>query len=75
MDLEAGLSTVSGGYDSISMVVDKLTKVTHLIPVKKTFSASDIATVFVKEIVRLHGFPRRIISDHDLKLKTSIRRC
>ena len=48
-------------------MVDKLTKVTHLIPVKKTYTASDVAQVFVKEIVRLHGLPRRIISDRDSK--------
>ena len=67
MDFVTGLPSVSGGYDSIFVVVDKLTKVAHLIPVKKTFSASDVAKVFVKEVVRLHGFPRRIISDRDSK--------
>ena len=62
-----GFQSVSGGYDSIFVVVDKLTKVAHLIPVKKTFSTSYVAKVFVKEVVRLHGFPRRIISDRDSK--------
>ena len=67
MDFVTGLPAVSGGYDSIFVVIDKLTKVAHLLPVKKTFSAIDIARVFIKEIVRLHGFPRRIISDRDAK--------
>ena len=68
MDFVTGLPTVQSGYDSIFVVVDKLTKVAHLIPVKKKYSASsDIAQVFVKEIVRLHGLPRRIISDRDSK--------
>lgn len=67
MDFVTGLPTVSGGYDSIFVVVDKLTKVAHLVPIKKTFSASDVARVFIKEIVRLHGFPRRILSDRDAK--------
>ena len=51
MDFVTGLPSVSGGYDSIFVVVDKLTKVAHLIPVKKTFSTSDVAKVFVKEVV------------------------
>ena len=67
MDFITGLPTVLGRYDSIFVIVDKLTKVTHLFPVKKTFIAANIADVFIKEIVRLHGFPRRIISDRDAK--------
>ena len=65
MDFVIGLPCVSGGYDSIFVVVDKLTKVAHVILVKKTFAASDVAKVFVKEVVRLHGFPSKIISDRD----------
>ena len=67
MDFVTGLPSVSGGYDSIFVVVDKLTKVAHLIPVKKTFATSDVAKVFIKEVVWSHGFPRRIISDRDSK--------
>ncbi|MCO5568852.1 hypothetical protein L7F22_022553 [Adiantum nelumboides] len=44
-----------------------LTKVAHLIPVKTTYTASDISRVFIKEIFRLHGLPKRIISDRDSK--------
>ena len=54
---------VIGGFDSIFVVVDKLTKVAHLIPVKTTSTAADIAHLFVKEFVRLHDIPGRIISD------------
>lgn len=45
------------------VVVDKLTKSAHFIPVKSTFSAPTIAQLFLKEIVRLHGVPRKIISN------------
>jgi len=48
---------VQSGYNSIFVVVDRLTKVAHLIPVKVTFTAMDIAKVFIKEIFRLHGLP------------------
>lgn len=67
MDFVTGLPKTSGNYDSIFVVVDKLTKVAHLIPVKQTATAHDIAQVFVREIVRLHGIPARIISDRDAK--------
>ncbi|MCO5569851.1 hypothetical protein L7F22_023565 [Adiantum nelumboides] len=67
MDFVTGLPKTTGNYDSIFIIVDKLTKVAHLIPVKQTATAVDIAQVFVKEIVRLHGVPARIISDRDAK--------
>ncbi|MCO5558341.1 hypothetical protein L7F22_011922 [Adiantum nelumboides] len=67
MDLVTGLPKTTGNYDSIFVIVAKLTKVAHLIPVKQTAIAVDIAQVFVKEIVRLHGIPTRIISDRDAK--------
>ena len=66
MDFITGFPSVSGGYDSIFVVVDKLTKVAHLFPVKKTFAASDVAKVFIKEVVWLHGFPRRIINETEI---------
>ena len=49
------------------VVVDKLTKSAHFIPVKTTFEASAIAQIFLKEIIRLHGVPRKIISDRDAR--------
>ncbi|MCO5573242.1 hypothetical protein L7F22_027011 [Adiantum nelumboides] len=67
MDFVSGLPTVQGGYDSIMVIVDMLTKVSHLLSVKKTYIASDISRLFVKEIFRLHGLPKRIISDKDAK--------
>ncbi|MCO5577647.1 hypothetical protein L7F22_031478 [Adiantum nelumboides] len=67
MDFVTSLPKTTRNYDSIYVIVDKLTKVAHLIPVKQTATAVDIAQVFVKEIVRLHGIPARIISDRDAK--------
>lgn len=48
-------------YDVIFIVVDKLTKVAHLLLIKKTSLALGIARVFIKVIVILHGYPQRII--------------
>ena len=67
MDFITALPKVTGNFDSIFVVTDKLTKIIHLIPTRTTASASDIAQLFVKEIVRLHGIPARIISDRDAK--------
>ena len=53
------------------VVGDYLIKVAHLIPIKKNFSASDIARIFIKQIFRLHGLPKRIVSDRNAKF-TSI---
>ena len=52
-------------HDSIMVVVDKLTKASHFIPVKSTYQTNAIAKIFMKEIFRLHGLPKAIISDRD----------
>ena len=67
MDFITALPKVAGNFDSIFVVVDRLTKIAHLIPTQTIISAFDIAQLFVKEIVRLHGIPARIISDKDAK--------
>ena len=71
MDFVTSLPTVQGGYDSIMVVVDYLTKLAHLIPIKKNFFASDIARIFIKEIFCLHGLPKRIVSDRDAKFTSN----
>ena len=63
MDFVTGLPKVRGGYDSIWVIVDRLTKSTHFIPVKTTYQAKDLAKIYLKEIVKLHGAPNSIISD------------
>jgi len=55
-------------HDSIMVVVDTLTKVAHFIPVKSTFPASDVTQVFIRNVVRLHGVQKKIMSDKDAKL-------
>jgi len=49
------------------VVVDRLIKVAHFIPVKSTFSASEVAQVFIKGVVILHGVPKNIVLDRDAK--------
>ena len=58
-------------HDSIMVVVDKLTKVAHFIPVKSTHKTDYIAKIFMKEIFKLHGFPKAIVSDRDVKFTSN----
>ncbi|GAU48626.1 hypothetical protein TSUD_405850 [Trifolium subterraneum] len=64
MDFIGGLPKVHG-TNTIMVVVDRLTKYAHFLPVNHPYNAKDIATLFIKEIVRLHGFPSSIVSDQD----------
>ena len=70
MDFITGLP-MSRGFDSIFVVVDMLTKVTHLFPVCKDYFAKDVAHVFMQGVFLHHGLPRRIISDRDSKFTSN----
>jgi len=50
-------------HDSIMVVVDKLTKETRFIPVKTTQKVENIVEIYMKEVPRLHGVPKAIVSD------------
>jgi hypothetical protein len=62
MDFITGLPKSTKHNDAIMVVVDKLSKVAHFIPVKSTCKTIDIANIFMKEIFILHGMPKEIIS-------------
>ena len=61
MDFITGLPRIVRQHDSIMVVVDMLTKDAHFIPVKSTFSASNVAKVFMRDVVTLHGVPKNIV--------------
>ena len=63
MDFIMGLLRTRSGYDSIWVVVDRLTKVAHFIPVKTTYTSAKLAKIYMTRIVCLHGVQRTIVSD------------
>ena len=65
MDFVSGLPKSVKGHDAIWVIVDRLTKSSHFLPIKTTFSLDRLAQLYVMEIVRLHGVPVSIVSDRD----------
>jgi hypothetical protein len=55
------------GYDYLLVVICRLTSLVHLIPTTTSMKATEVAWLFLKDIVRLHGLPETIVSDRDSK--------
>jgi hypothetical protein len=58
-----GLPRTQLGYNSIWVIMDRLTKVAHFIPIKTTYSGLQLAKLYMSRIVCLHGAPNKIVSD------------
>jgi hypothetical protein len=63
MDFIVGLPRTPAGYDSIWVIVDRLTKVAHFIPVRTNYTGAKLAELYMTRIVCLHGVPKKIMSD------------
>ncbi|GJQ92873.1 putative reverse transcriptase domain-containing protein [Tanacetum coccineum] len=64
MDFITGLPN-SKGYTAIMVVVDRLSKYAHFAPLRANYNAPQVAELFVQTVVKHHGIPRSIVSDHD----------
>eukprot|EP00253_Pinus_taeda_P019879 PITA_19879 len=71
MDFIMGLPKTKKNNDSIFVVVDKLSKAAHFIPVQSTYRAAQIAHIFMQNVFKLHGLPKTIISDRDVKFTSA----
>ena len=65
MDFVVGLPLTGRKHDSVWIVVDRLTKSAHFLPVRTDYALDKLAELYIREIVRLHGILISIISDRD----------
>jgi transposase InsO family protein len=63
MDFIVGLPCTQARHDSIWVIVDRLTKVSHFIPVKETYYGANLAELYMSRILCLRGVPKKIVSN------------
>ena len=63
MDFITGLPLTQQGHDSLWVIVDRLTKSAHFVPVNTKYHTRKYIEPYVSQVMRLHGVPRTIISD------------
>jgi len=69
MDFVIGLPLSSPKKNAIWVIVDRLTKSTHFVPIKDTWRVEKLAQLYVKEMARLHRIPSNIVSDRDQRFQ------
>ncbi|WVZ62459.1 LOW QUALITY PROTEIN: hypothetical protein U9M48_012208 [Paspalum notatum var. saurae] len=63
MDFVTGLPKTPKGNDAIWVIVDRLTKTAHFLPVRTNYKGARLAKLYIENVVKLHGVPSRIVSD------------
>ena len=67
LDFVTGVPRCKNGHDMILVVVDRFTKMAHFIPTRKTATAEQCAKLMVENCFKLHGIPKRMVSDNDIE--------
>jgi hypothetical protein len=71
MDFITKLPRTLKQHESIMVVVDKITKAMHFIPIRLTHKATNIADIYMRAIARLHGIPKTLVSERDPKFTSN----
>jgi hypothetical protein len=64
MDFIVGLPRTAKGFDSIWVIVDRLTKIAHFLPIRVKYTVATYAELYIAHVLNLHGVPKTIVSDH-----------
>ena len=65
MDFVSGLPLTQRKHDAILVIIDRLTKSAHFVPIRVDYSMDRLAELYVDEIVQLHSVPLSIVLDRD----------
>ena len=74
LDFVGALPETEDGFDTVLVVVDRFSKRAHFIPTKKELSAEESAELFMNNIFKLHGVPKRLVSDKDVRFTATFWR-
>ncbi|GMI64755.1 hypothetical protein HRI_000144800 [Hibiscus trionum] len=75
MDFVSGLPLAPSKKNSVWVIVDRLTKCAHFLPMHTTYTLDKLAELYIAEIGRLHGVPKSIVSDRDPRFTSRFWEC
>ena len=71
MDFVSGFPKTPNNCDIVWVIVDRLTKSSHLVPIKMDYPMEKFAKLYIEKVVSLHGVPSSIVSDRDLRFTSN----